>query len=67
MGRRETGGKTTGAKEMGVGETGGNETRVKAMGVRETGGKAMERELARRREGNVTVWWVRGRLITGPR
>ena len=42
--RKKTGGKTTEAKERGVGETGaketgGKETRVKAIGVRETGGK----------------------------
>ena len=37
--RKKTGGKTTGAKERGVGETGGKETRVKVIGVRETGGK----------------------------
>ena len=35
------GGKTTGAKEMGVGETGAKgRRRVKAMGAREVGGKA---------------------------
>ena len=33
------GGKTTGAKERGVGETEGKEMRVKAMGVRDTEGK----------------------------
>ena len=33
---KETGWKTTGAKERGVGETGGKETKVKAMGMRET-------------------------------
>ena len=45
------------------------ETRVRVMGVRDMGGRCQEgrrRELklARRRKGNVTRWWVRGRLIT---
>ncbi|KAI0221290.1 hypothetical protein LSAT2_027349 [Lamellibrachia satsuma] len=58
MGRKETGGKTTGAKERGVGETGGKETRVKPMGVKEmarkvSGGKAMGAQVSQ--EGKVVL------------
>ena len=54
---------------MGVGETGGKETRVKVMGVREirwkvSGGKATGEQVSQETGGNVTVCWVRRRLIT---